>query len=231
MQQAGYRPSHKNKLSTFKNNNKDNKANYYPSSEIKGHCDHQITIPNILPGILLPWPSCICERRARLQASPSPSSHLLTLQWLPMAQVANLFIFRRTGVWLVLNQVALLASSWCIAYSWNDLIWKRATPLLLVRAAPHRGEFYVVISVLFRFCSLFPLCTNPRDFFVCWFVVSREKRNQKPCLQMCSYLKIELPLTCGTWGWFMLSGLQWVPPSCTMIAVMVKCHHVGKGAS
>lgn len=98
-QQAGYKLSRKSKLSTFKNNNKDNKANNYNlPGEIKGHCDHQIAIPAILPGMMLTWPLCIGKSRARLQAGTSPGFHLLTLQQLPMVQVANLFIFRRTGV-------------------------------------------------------------------------------------------------------------------------------------
>lgn len=98
---TGYKLSHKSKLSAFKNNNKDNKANNDNlSGEIKGHCDLQIAMTNILPGISLSSSLCIWKSRARLQAGTSPSFHLLTLQRLPMAQVANLFIFRRTGVWL-----------------------------------------------------------------------------------------------------------------------------------
>ena len=101
IQEAGYKLSHKSKLSTFKNNSKDNKANNDNlSGELKGHCDLQIAMTNILPGITLSSSLCIWKSRARLQAGTSPSFQLLTLQRLPMAQVANLFIFRRTGVWL-----------------------------------------------------------------------------------------------------------------------------------
>lgn len=101
VQQARHKLSRKSKLSTFKNNNKDNKANNFNlSSEMKGHCDHQIATPNILPGRTLPWPMCFCKPGARLPTGTSPSLELPILQCLPTAQVANSFIFRRTGVWL-----------------------------------------------------------------------------------------------------------------------------------
>ena len=48
-------------------------------------------------------------------------------QWLRL-QIC-LYLEEQVCGW-VLNQVsALLVSSWCISYSWNNLIWKRATCL------------------------------------------------------------------------------------------------------
>lgn len=78
----------------------------------------------------------------------------------------------------VLNQVStLLASSWCISYSWNDLIWKRATSLRLIRAASHMG---VLCSDFCSFQILFTLPSShtPARFFVLIHVFWWEKESE-----------------------------------------------------
>lgn len=106
--QAGYKLNHKSKRSTFKNNNKANKANNDDlSDEIKGHCDHQIAMPSIL--FVVPELSC---RRGQ------PWFLLQDCQWLRLR--ICLYLEEQVGG-LVLNQVsALWLPSRCILSGWND---------------------------------------------------------------------------------------------------------------
>lgn len=85
----------------------------------------------------------------------------------------------------VLNQVgALPVSSWCISYSWNDLIWKRAIHQPDVCIGLHLGcgkcmSCLLSVQILFTIPSLY----KPASFLYC-LVVCSKKRSQKPWILM-----------------------------------------------